>query len=470
MTGEITTSIAVDSADPLGEAMTFFLYSRKRETAGLDFKLTIDTRRGSDFAKVVKDYFAFANSGGGYLVLGFRQLPSGRYEPVGLPPGYHIDQAELQEKFNAYSTEPLALGYREDERLVDGAPRRFAIIYFPPAPRLIRPSKDAVYQDGDGHTRVGAKQGTVYVRRGTQSIPASRAEEESAESLLAHANYRISLISGRPDHLKESLFTDLLPIGRLPARIYCAELRNVPSEDWAPDLSAFVRRGKQIFSFDDPEETSLARDSRLESVASYERDDFRLSPDGARISAELLKWELVGHAASLGMGFDERRARLFYPLEAGRDSRVVSWRGLSREAKRKVVSKQYSPSLHGQVYLHLAVTPTFLRIEESEYLRLQPGFLFTTDGRSPIYGRAQGLALTSIENSARGFNLGYLRGVLFWAGQLSDNSASIAIRPDLQMSRDPIRTEVSIGLRSDVVGLPKITSDESLPPGADLEE
>lgn len=467
--GPLPPSITRDSTDPLGDAMASFLYSRKRETAGLDFKLTLNTRKGGDFAKVVKDCFAFANSGGGYLILGFRQLPSGRYEPTGLPADFHIDQAELQEKFNAYSPEPLTVGYREDERVVDGERRKFAIVYFPPAAHLLNPSKDAIYQDGKGQDRVGAKNGLVYVRRGTQSIVATPSEEERARVLLTDANYRTSLISGRPDHVEEVLFSDVFSIRELPSLIYHGKLRTAPPTDWSPDLSAYVWRGKDFYSFDDPRGSVIAEGLLSGTVTSLDRAVFGSEPEGARLSIELLKWELVGHASALGLCFDQRRGRLFYPLGEGRENREVHWKGLSRPARRKVASRRYSPSLHGQVCFHLAVSPSFLRIGRELYLKLQPGFLFTADGSSPIHGRAQGIALTSIENSVSNFNLAYLRGVLFWAGQLAGGSDTIVIRDDFGVSGDPIQTTVSIGLQSDVVGLQRITSDEALPPGTELE-
>lgn len=453
----------------MGEAMASFLYSRKRETAGMDFKLTIDLRRGGEFSKLVKDYFAFANSGGGYFVVGFKQLPSGRFDPVGLPEDASIDQAILQEKFNAFSPEPLSIGYREDERVISGERRRLGIVYFPPAPKPLRPLKDAILIDGDGRQRVVAKRGVVYIRRGTQSIVASASEEARAASLLKDSNYRISLISGRADQVEETLYSDLLPIVRLPDYIYRGELLELPPPGWAPNLSAFVWKGKEIFSFDSFLGSDVANLMVPGTSVSFRREEFRREANGTATFTELLKWELVGFGSSLGLRHDLRRGRFFYPLEEGRETRVVQWEGLTKESKRKVASRQYSAALHQEVCFHLAVAPSVVRIGEAEYLRMQPCFLFTTDGRTPLLGRAQGLALTSIENSVRNFNLSYLRGVLFWASQFAAGSKSIRVRTDVEISREPVQTRVPVGIQSDTVGLQRITSDESLPPGFELE-
>ena len=95
--------------DPLDDIVVDFVLAQKRETAELDFKLTLNIKRGQDFVKIAKDIFAVANYGGGYLVFGYRETETGSFDPVGLPEDFHVDQATLQEKFNSYSTDPIAL-------------------------------------------------------------------------------------------------------------------------------------------------------------------------------------------------------------------------------------------------------------------------------------------------------------------------------------------------------------------------
>ena len=51
----------------------------------LDFKLTLDIRKGSDFAKITKDIFALSNYGGGYIIFGYNERKTGSFAPVGLP-------------------------------------------------------------------------------------------------------------------------------------------------------------------------------------------------------------------------------------------------------------------------------------------------------------------------------------------------------------------------------------------------
>src|SRR5438128_6060428 len=95
---------------PLDDIFVDFLMSKRRESPELDFKLTLDMSRYR-FPEVAKDIFAMANYGGGYILVGFREKKTGGFDPVGLPAEFHIDQADLQQKFNAYSSDPLAIGY-----------------------------------------------------------------------------------------------------------------------------------------------------------------------------------------------------------------------------------------------------------------------------------------------------------------------------------------------------------------------
>jgi hypothetical protein len=128
--------------DPLGDIMLKFLIDQNNESAYVDFKEVIDISKEGPFAKIAKDIFAFSNYGGGFILIGFKERksknqvneevaerPTRTLLEVGLPEGFHIDQASLQEKFNAYSNSPIEIRYREFWRKIDGTQRKFAAIY-----------------------------------------------------------------------------------------------------------------------------------------------------------------------------------------------------------------------------------------------------------------------------------------------------------------------------------------------------
>src|SRR2546422_10046120 len=109
------------NVDPLGDIMLDYLIGHDDEESFLDFKEIIDISKRSPFPKLAKDIFAFANYGGGWILIGFKRRqrnpeedgPRRNYELVGLPDSYSVDGADLQNKFNAYCSTPITLRHHE---------------------------------------------------------------------------------------------------------------------------------------------------------------------------------------------------------------------------------------------------------------------------------------------------------------------------------------------------------------------
>lgn len=454
-------------ADPLGPPMVSYLLSRHYETSEIDFKETIDLARGSDFAKTAKHIFAMANYGGGYIIVGFRERMTGGFDPIGLPEGFHLDQANLQGKFNGFSSDPITLGYVEVEKSFNDDVRRFAILFVQPPPRIIVPVKDGTYLDEKDRRCIAFKSGIVLIRRGTQSIVATADEKQAAERRLSDTNYHLSLVSGAPDPEPEQLFSDLFEIVKLPGAVYSGRLDDGLPESWQPDVSAYCLQGQEICTFDDLNTSTIRGSIQSASVETKEIQEFGQTPKGRRILTRLLGWELVGRATSLGLSHDDRRDRLYYPLPQGSDRRRVRWRGLARSAERTVATKRVYSTLHREVVLHSCARFNFHVIGGEHFLQLTPGFLLSEDGYRPVYGPEQGAILTGLENSVRSYNLGYLRGVLFWADQLKGDDDRIKLRADLEIALRPVSVSVPVGIRGDRTTIEGVSGEDPLHP---LEE
>jgi len=154
---EISTSILSSrlfsevNVDPTGDLILDYLIDWDNEEPYLDFK-TIISISTTDFPEIAKDVFAFSNFGGGYFLIGFKQraekitpsmtdIERRRFIPIGLPADFAIEPANLQTKFNAYTSEQLALEYREFTREFEEELRRFAVIYVPPSTTVLNRSK-----------------------------------------------------------------------------------------------------------------------------------------------------------------------------------------------------------------------------------------------------------------------------------------------------------------------------------------
>jgi hypothetical protein len=435
--------------DPFNDAVLSFLFSKRYESSELDFKESLETAKGSEFPKVARHFFGLSNYGGGYLLVGFRPKPTGGFVPVGVPDGFHIDQAELQGKFNAVASIPLAIGYREIDREVEGVVRRFAVVYVPPAPDVLMPVVDGRFRNEKGKERTAFARGDVLIRRGTSTMKATPEEVAWIRQRAKDTAYRISLLSGEPDRIDETLSSNVFPALRLPERVHwcLVSLRghSVPEHG----LHSCLVEGRMMYSFEDPSHTSLAPFIDKGSIASDPVAAWRRDPDQARLLMQLFVSAAVRRAASLGLAFDWERKRFFYPLPPSEVKREETWSGITKPASRQVAVRRFLASLGREVVIHSSVRVDFLWIGETLHLRLEPGFLLSDDGLHPLHGRKQGSVLTSLESWLSSHNAGYLRNVLFWGSRFQGPGGSIFLGPDLQFKNKPAEVRIRVGIRED---------------------
>lgn len=449
-----TPAIAATShteSDPLNETVLSYLFSVKYESPDVDFKETIETARGSSFAKVARHFFGMSNYGGGFLLVGFRPKPTGGFLPVGLPPDFHIDQAELQGKFNSMSSVPLAIGYREVEREVEREVRRFAVVYIPPGSEVVVPSKDGQYSTAKGKEKVAFSRGDVLIRRGTSTIRATPAEIQWIRRRASDTAYQISLLTGDPDYVQETLSSNIFQALILPPRVFGCVVRLRGRPVPVHGLQSCLVAGRDLFSFEDPSLSPLTSvilrgSETAEPLSMWESDSNK-----SRQLMELFDSALVLKAARLGMEFDWARRRLFYPLSANQQRREERWAGISKPDSRQVAIRRYLSSLKQEVVIHSSVRCDFIWIEDLLHLRLEPGFLLSEDGFHPLYGQKQGSVLIGLESWLSSHNAGYLRNVLFWSSKLQDEDKVIRLAPSLEFSGNPTEARIEVGIREDTL-------------------
>ena len=437
--------------DPFGEAVLSYLFSRNYESSELDFKESLETAKGSEFPKVARHFFGMSNYGGGFLLVGFRPKPTGGYLPVGVPEDFHLDQAELQGKFNALSSIPLSIGYREIERTLEGVTRRFAVVYIPPATDVLVPSADGRYRNSRGKEKVAFVRGDVLIRRGTSTMKATPTEVAWIRRRAGDTAYRISLLSGEPELLDETLSSNIFAARRLPQRVYwcIVALRGNPVPEHG--LRSCLVDGRLVYSFEDPSSTALRTFLEAGSLASDPVLAWRKDRDQSRLLTQLFDSAVVRKAASIGLEFDWARRRFFYPLLPGETKREEAWAGITKRASRQVAVRRYLGSLKREVVIHSSVRTDFLWIGDTLHLRMEPGFLISDDGQHPLRGQKQGSVLTSLESWLSSHNAGYLRNVLFWSSRFQDPDGQIRLGPELEFSGQPVETRIRVGIREDTL-------------------
>jgi len=140
------------------------LYSTKREDDGWDFKEKLELNTKKDKYNLIKDFLAFSNYGGGYIVIGIQKdnkTITGVSE--------EIDPANLGniiEKSLGFSIE-FQIKYFEEKITI--AQNKVGLIYIFPSKKLYDCPKDL--HDSTGKTIIRGRD--IFTRRNTRSIKAS---------------------------------------------------------------------------------------------------------------------------------------------------------------------------------------------------------------------------------------------------------------------------------------------------------
>jgi len=446
----------------LDDILVDFIMSKKRESSEIDFKMTLDISK-ERFAELAKDIFAMANWGGGYVVLGVRENQYGRFDQIGLPKDFHIDQADLQQKFNSYSQDPISLEYREFDYEVGENVRRYAIIYVPPSTKILKPQKDGISKGQGGREKTLFKSGDILTRRGTQSLKATREESEYIEWRSEESGYAISLITGNPDRVKETLYSNLFEVKKIPSTIYSATLAFEQISFATTLLAPFVTQGQMIYSFRDLTVEPLSRIMKRKILAKHSTDEWLKDKDKRNIVLWLLDSTLIWEAGQLGLFVQRKGKRLYFPLRDNETTRYERWPGLVRASRRQVATMMYASQLGESVGVHAAVSVHCTMIGDRVFLRLAPTYVLTSDGRRIRSGPEEGSVITRLSHDD--YNMIYLRNMLFWVSRLGGAKDSLTFENGrLVIDTTPVTAAIDFGIRSDKFSLEGLEAGQQSEP------
>ena len=440
--------------DPCNRRMFDFLMSKTSETRHLDFKAKIDIYKKSPcIKKMMKDVYAFCNSGGGYMLTGIRENDrkdksiKGTLIKTGLDD--RIDSATLQEKINSNLDEGIEINYQEYPQTFDGEERWFGLLYFPPSTKIMVSKNGVRYRDEDGSWATAVEKGITYIRRGTQSVPAEEYEKELIKERVKDLTYRLSILSGKPDYVTEKLYTNFFKIKKMPDTVYCADTNCESHTDINGMLTEF-RLGLTYRLFKG-QVVTLVNTSNEKYAPILNHDNVRKDPvqdwlgdkDRKNIIISLLHRELLQCGRKSGMLYDARSRRMYYPIE-GSDKRTVDWkpRHVSRQS-RQVVKRIYNK----QAYFHRAVRASIIDINADLYLMLNTTAVITDDGRNGIQ-RGPDVGPLITKELHRSYNNTELNLVLFWAYKLVTETDYID-KLGLRISDEPVQITVPVGISDD---------------------
>jgi len=451
--------------DPLGDFVIDYLLAQTKETNYHDFKTALDISKNSnDFPKIIKDVYGFSNAGGGFLVLGVHQNDrsekdiKGQFAKLGLPKGFSLEQASLQEKINSYLDTPLEIGYTDFTRTFYGEERNFALIYIPPSPKILIPSKDGTYREGDKYKKAFLKD-TIYTRRGTQCVPASDYEINLMKERVKNEKYRLSIISGEPDQVKEILYSNLFEVKSLPKTVYVGTAVYSSFNETITALKEhhpYTRHFNlqyrpyedKIISFQNLGNPSNLHHELVNEGDIHEEplDQWLDAGPKEKIIISLLNKEVNAHGQKQGMRFDNKTGRLYYPASGGYRSEFWPTRYRGTHAKQ-VAKLIWAEQLKRKVYAHAAVRPAITKLHGKFYLRLNLTMVITDNGRHISKDSRSGTIIT--RNSYNKYNNNLLNNILFWISKLGDGNDLYVIK-NFVISNEPVQTTINTGINWDI--------------------
>lgn len=268
--------------------------------------------------------------------------------------------------------------------------------------------------------------GFAELIRKVRSLPSERGRKRA--SLVAMAPMPPTSTESEapwlPDRIEEHLVSNLLPVSKVPQRIWSAPTTCETEVDvWKiqADVNAFVIRGNTLFTFADLSQQSepLRAAVFTEKIRVIPTSDWFQDKDRKRDYVALLNFALSTHLRRIGVTSDDSGRFYFAPNDDGSDR---YW-ALGNGRKRAVAAKKDDGE--SPFWVHHSARMRFQRIGDRYYIYVVPAFLFTTDGRTTIGGKSAGKL--SMAWGGKQQNPDIVRNVLFWGSVLAQNGAGIRI-------------------------------------------
>jgi hypothetical protein len=459
---ETAFSLPEVNVPPLGKTMLDFLIDRDQEESFIDFKETLSISKDSPFAKIAKDIFAFSNYGGGYILIGFKERKTPldetkdippeerrRFVPVGLPNDYSIDQADLQTKFNAYSNVQIRLDYTEFCRTYNGNERKFAAIYIPASLATLTPVRDGTYIDGKGKTKQAFNKDTILFRRGTQSIIASEEEKAFIKKRSEKEGYKLSVLSGQPNLINETLYSNLFEVTNFPDTLWMGPLRYHFDKSKVPPSITYIIWNGMVLTFSDLSNPNNPLCAIIESnsIASEKTIQWLEDVNKQNVVMWLLNKELSNLASRLHLLKEDRKEKFYFASDS--ESRKETWVPKYRSSSSLTVAQRiWASQLKRYIWWHLAVSARFKYTNRKLFLRLSPTIMLTNDGWTPTFGPREGTVITRLTYNR--YNDSYRNNLLFWASRFAEGKDEFVLADGkLTISAKPFEAQIGIGILHD---------------------
>lgn len=250
-----------------------------------------------------------------------------------------------------------------------------------------------------------------------------------------------------PPITTDTVYSTLLPVERMPKRIFTAPCTLTPLEInsrigqmQAGEMAPFIQRSGLLIAFQDL--TSLhnpfaAAANPLEALP-VDPTSWWNDPDKSLWYADLLNRTLNKVTGRRDLHWDKDHRRFYFTqAEQGKD-REVTYRPLNRQSETRLVVWQPKRRTNGEArpyWFHRAISLRFIRVDAAGWaLSLRPELRVTRDGEISIESKRIGGRVT--KKKSRLFNYDLLGEIQFWRDFLGEGRPRISLSfgsPDQQL-------------------------------------
>jgi len=450
------------------------LIHRGFESPDLDYKLKFDEST-SAWMEIAKDIYGVANYGGGYIVLG---VEDGTFTPVGLDDSFHIDVQVWIDRVSKWATGKIDLSYIEHIASIKGKKRKFPILYIHGSiSSLVIPKVDGSYSVKSGEKKFAFRQGIIYTRKNTSTVPVSGNEfwqlfwsllRRTAESVGATGTPLevISALSKKaePDVVEETLWFNLFPVLELPDLVHSADTEYRYASDVYSkieneialrkrrdlDVPPFLLEDEKIYSFSPFDKNNPLVLCINSEPASFPTEQWLKNNTKHQKLVKLLNFNLKDLCRKKGFYYDRDRDR-YYVRYYGGQIPEITWKPYKSTSIRQLVYPRLNKNDGRLVYCeHFAGRLRFTILGEGIYLVIEPFRVLTWDGVHPL-DQERNVRISTKKNFFY-HNNNYLYDMKLWLHILAGNRKEIHlghVSSKITVSVLSISSKVNFGILED---------------------
>jgi hypothetical protein len=254
---------------------------------------------------------------------------------------------------------------------------------------------------------------------------------KSLNQIASHARIGLPPVSLQQ---RERLFTNLLPIKRVPMMLTCAPTHfdsatelNKAIEGFRPPFALLQGRLYTIADLRNPK-CSLRQHCKTSQIQEILTKQWITDPEAFRLYVYMLNRLLKEHLWQCGVNYDRDHKRYYFRRQDEDSSEFRrAWLNVrtGKPAPQRITVKHYTYG-RDTFWRHLAAGIEFKQFGPAWYLQVSPGYHITLDGRTPYPRERVGPLVTKIKSRER--NPHVLNHVLFWTDVLARGNSSIILR------------------------------------------